>query len=490
MKGDVNDTLQKEGVDGVLKRQARARPLKDYDTANGKGNGADTEPLPIKYSEDALAAEFETHHGEGLRYVAQWHQWRAWTGTHWQSDKILNVYARARRICREAAERAKHEFKGAAGIKLARVLSANRTVAAVEVMTRSDQRRIAATIEQWDMNPWLLNTPGGTVDLRIGELRSHDRHQYLTKLTAVMPAPKETLCPLWTKFLDKITAADAELAGFLQRYIGYCLTGLTNEHAFVFACGGGANGKGTFINTLSAILKDYACVAPMTTFLASKQEQHPTDIAKLCGARFVSAQETQKGRRWDETKLKALTGGDRLTGRFMRQDFWDFDPTHKLFIAGNHKPRLVSVDEAMRRRLILVPFKVQIQKAERDTNLLDKLEPEWPAILRWAIEGCLAWQERGLDVPSVIRDATNAYLADQDTIDQWLDECIRRDAGEFAFTLSTDLFASWRQWCEHRNLPAGSQTSFSESLADNKGLTKKRNNTGRMGFSVEFKSVL
>ena len=161
--------------------------------------------------------------------------------------------------------------------------------------------------------------------------------------------------------------------GFLQRYIGYCCTGLTTEHAFVFARGTGANGKSTFINTIVRIFGDYATVADMGTFIASNTERHPTDLAKLRGARLVVAQETQKGRRWDGTKIKALTGGDRLTARFMRQDFFDFVPTFKLFIAGNYKPRLDSVDEAMRRRLLLVPFTVQIPAAERDPELAEKL---------------------------------------------------------------------------------------------------------------------
>src|SRR5262249_30247609 len=156
---------------------------------------------------------------------------------------------------------------------------------------------------------------------------------------------------------------------FLQRYFGYCLTGQTSEHRFVFAYGTGANGKGTLINTISRVLADYATIADVGTFIAATHERHPTDVAKLHGFRLVVAQETEKGRRWDETKIKSLTGGDKMTARFMRQDFFDFTPTFKLFIIGNHKPRLDTVDEAMRRRLLLVPFTVQIPPEERDPDL-------------------------------------------------------------------------------------------------------------------------
>ena len=204
---------------------------------------------------------------------------------------------------------------------------------------------------------------------------------------------------------------NTELQGFLQRYIGYCCTGFTTEHVFVFAYGTGANGKSTFINTIARIFGDYATVADMSTFIASNTEHHPTDLAKLRGARLVVAQETQRGRRWDETKIKALTGGDKITARFMRQDFFDFTPTFKLFICGNHKPRLANVDEAMRRRLLLVPFTVQIPPAERDPQLAEKLEAEWPAILRWCIDGCLEWQRIGLAPPAIVRDATDEYFA-------------------------------------------------------------------------------
>jgi putative DNA primase/helicase len=269
-------------------------------------------------------------------------------------------------------------------------------------------------------------------------------------------------------------------AGFLQRYIGYCLTGLTAEHAFVFGYGTGANGKGTFINTISGVLGDYATTAAMSTFLASTTEQHPTDLAKLHGARLVVAQETQKGRRWDEIKIKALTGGDNITARFMRQDFFDYTPTFKLFICGNHKPRLSSVDEAMRRRLLLVPFTVHIPPSERDLRLTEKLKPEWPSILRWCITGALKWQAEGLSPPAAVREATDEYLRDQDAVRQWLEDCTSSD-DPAAVTRTARLFASWRSWCDERNVKPGSEQTLVQTLID-KGYPKWRDKQGR-GFS-------
>src|SRR5262249_4218667 len=326
--------------------------------------------------------------------------------------------------------------------KAARAVASAKTVAAVERLAKAD-RRLAATADQWDTCAWSLQDDCMTIDLHTGIARDSVSTDYITKKAACAAAPNGTPHPLWTAFLERITAGNSELQRFVQRYVGYCLTGVTTEHKFVFAYGTGANGKSTFISTIAAIFGDYATIADMATFIATSSERHPTDLAKLRGARLVVAQETQKGRRWDETKIKALTGGARITARFMRQDFFDFDPTFKLFIVGNHKPRLHTVDEAMRRRLLLVPFTVQIPLAERDPNLLQKLKPERPAILRWCINGCLDWQRVGLAPPAIVQDATAAYFADQDTLQQWLDECTE-DGGAAAFTRSAELFASWK----------------------------------------------
>ena len=332
----------------------------------------DASELPAT-SEDALALAYAERHANDSRYVAAWSRWMLYDGARWIFDTTLHAFSRARTICREVALVCDKPS----------AVTAARTVAAVVQLARAD-RRLAATVEQWDANPLQLVTPGGqsqtitiieipaaTHDLATGLARSPESLDYMTRATACSAAPAGTPHPQWSAFLDRITAGNAELQGFLQRYIGYCCTGLTTEHNFVFAYGTGANGKSTFINTIVRIFGDYATVADMGTFIASNAERHPTDLAKLHGARLVVAQETQKGRHWDETKIKTLTGGDKMTARFMRQDFFDFVPTFKLFIAGNHKPRLGSVDEAMRRRLLLAPFTVRIPQGERDPELAE-----------------------------------------------------------------------------------------------------------------------
>src|SRR6266536_1946669 len=309
--------------------------------------------------------------------------------------------------------------------------------------------------------------PPETINLCTGVSHKPRPEDYITKKTACSCAPPGTPHPLWTAFLDRVTDGNVELQKFLQRYIGYCCTGFTTEHVFVFAWGTGANGKSTFINTIARIFGTYATVADMNTFIASNNERHPTDLAKLYGARLVVAQETQRGRHWDEAKIKAITAGDKITARFMRQDYFDFTPTFKLFIVGNHKPQLRNVDEAIRRRMLLVPLTVEMSASERDKYLAQKLwdQERW-AIMRWCVDGAAEWNRIGLLPPAVVRDATSDYFETEDTLGQWLTECVERVLDPRTYTLTRDLFGSWKLWCEPRNLKPGSEKAFVESLLE------------------------
>ncbi len=412
---------------------------------------ADGAPENPGFADDALALKFSALHGDDLRYTALWGRWSRWDGTRWSPDETLRVFDLARAVCRASAETVPPQIA-------ARITSAQ-TVYAVERLARSD-RRHAARVEQWDSEPWLLNTPGGVIDLKTGELRPARREDHITKITAAAPQGD---CPLWLKFLARITNGNQEVEGFLQRMCGYALTGTTQEHALFFLHGTGANGKSVFLNTISGVLGDYAKTAPIETFIDAKNERHPTDLAGLQGARLVTAVETEDGRRWAESKLKALTGGDRIAARFMRQDFFQFTPQFKLVIAGNHKPGLRTVDEAMRRRFNLLPFTQTIPAAERDPNLTERLRTEWGGILQWMIGGCLAWQRDGLRAPRTVVDATNEYLAAEDSLGQWLEERCTLDVN--AFGSSTALFDDWKIWAEARGEFVGKQRRFAENLS-------------------------
>jgi putative DNA primase/helicase len=369
--------------------------------------------LPPAFSEDFLANDFSNRHKDELRFVAKWGTWLHWDGTRWKFEKTLLAFDMARVVAREFANACNDPDDKPK-------LASSRTVAAIERLAKAD-RRHASDVDVWDNEPWLLNTPGGIVDLKTGKLLPHDPERYLTKITAV--APGDGGCPLWNKFIARVTGGDYHLQLFLQRIAGYALTGDVSEHSLFFLYGKGRNGKGVFLNTLSNIMADYAEVAPMETFVVTQGSRHPTELAGLRGARLVTAQETEENQRWAESKIKTLTGGDRIRARFMHQDFFEFDPSFKLFVGGNHKPGLRGVDEAIKSRMNLVPFTVTIPRGERDKQLPEKLKAEWPAILQWAINGCLAWQLQGLMQPDVVRKATDEYLNEQDDIGRWIDEC-------------------------------------------------------------------
>ncbi|HRD90957.1 MAG TPA: phage/plasmid primase, P4 family, partial [Accumulibacter sp.] len=406
-------------------------------------------------TDDALALSFTRRYAQDWRYCAQWGKWLVWTGNRWQPDDTLLVTHLMRHICREAAIKASSH-------RLAAKLASSSTVNGVERLARSE-RRHASTSDEWDSDPWLENSPGGVVDLRTGKLRPHDRADRMTKITTA--TPKGT-CPRWLAFLSDITRGDADLMAYLQRVVGYCLTGVTSAHALFFPYGTGANGKSVFVNVITTILGDYAANAPMDTFMEARTDRHPTDLAGLRGARFVSSIETEQGRRWNESKVKAITGGDKVSARFMRQDFFEYLPQFKLVIAGNHKPSIRNVDEAMKRRLHLIPFTVTIPPEKRDGKLTEKLLKERDGILAWAVEGCLAWQRDGLKQPASVMSATDEYFEAEDALGQWIDErCLLTKACREGVS---ELFADWREWAERVGEYVGSVKRFSESMAARK----------------------
>jgi putative DNA primase/helicase len=414
-------------------------------------------------NEDAIADAFAARHVDNLRYCHERGAWFKWSGEYWKRDR-----------CRLAFEYARQAARGA-NIEGKAALAKAATAAGVEAFAKADPR-LATTSDVWDQSPWLLATPGGTIDLRTGSLRPAARNDYITRIAGATPAPQGTPTPIWDGFLNDATGGDRELINYLQRLVGYCLTGDVREQVIIFIYGPGGNGKGIFLNTLTKILCNYAITAPMETFCAGNYDRHPTELAMLCGARLVTAQETEEGRAWNEVRIKALTGGDPITARFMRKDFFTFAPTFKVLIAGNHKPNLRSVDDAHRRRFNIIPF---VHKPPSpDPYLMDKLKDEWPGILRWAIEGCLAWQRDGLSAPKIIRDATRAYFDEQDVFTQWIEE--RCEVGRAKTDTHEALYTSYRTWMALQGDMPGTSKTFSQAMAK-AGFELVKNTPGHHG---------
>lgn len=441
--------------------------------------------LPPEYSDDALARCFTAEHAGEFLYVAAWDRWQHWNGVQWVHDEVMQVKQAARLTLREAANeilRREYEFK-AKTRGMASSVSSVRAINAVLAIAKSDPQHRAAP-SQFDADDWALNTPDGVVDLRTGSIRAPLPTDYCTKVTAIGPSKG---CPTWLSFLESVTGGDKDMQLYLQRVAGYSLTGSTSEQAFFFYYGTGQNGKGTFLNTLQWIVSDYTRVADMATFTEQRNDRHPADLAALKGARMVTSQETDEGRRWAEDRIKKMTGGDVITARFMGKDFFDYLPQFKLHIAGNHRPGLRNIDPAMRRRIHLIPFDVTIPMEQRDNDLAAKLRAEAGGILRWAIDGCLDWQRIGLAAPYRVAAATDAYFASQDTTGQWLEECCVLDLGTRAAI--PEAYRSFTKFAQQAGEYVVTQRRWLDTLAL-KGHKELKSNGQRWVLGLRLKTAM
>jgi putative DNA primase/helicase len=403
-------------------------------------------------TEDSAALQFVEQHGEALRFCHSRGKWLHWNGQYWEVNHCSLAFHWARELARKLAENQSKSSR--------RKLEATSFAAGVDKFARSDPK-VAVTAEHFDRDPWLLGTPNGTVDLRTGKLRAASCDDAISKITAV--APDASGCPFWLKFLDEATGNDADLIRFLQQWCGYSLTGITREQALVFVYGKGGNGKGVFLHTTAAILKDYATTAAMETFTVSNNDKHPTDLAMLAGARVVTASETEEGRAWAEQRINQLTGDDPISARFMRKDFFEYIPQFKLTIIGNHKPVLRNCNDAAKRRFNIVPF--ILKPAKPDRELEQKLMAEAPGILQWMIEGCLDWQQNGLIRPKCVVEATVEYFSDQDLFAHWLgDECDCEPGNMDKSGASSVLFKSWSDYAKAMGHKPGTTATFKDNL--------------------------
>jgi putative DNA primase/helicase len=422
-------------------------------------------------SEDSAALAFREKHSGKLLFCHDAGCWFVWTGYQWRRERTGLAFEWTRQHVRELTLDQPPSIQQ----------KCNKTSFAggVEKFSRTE-RAFAAQSADWDADPFMVGTPSGTVDLRTGKVSAPRPEDRITRLTQAGPADTAD-CPTWLRFLKDSTGDDKELIHFLQQWCGYCLTGVTREHALVFVYGGGGNGKSVFMNTISGILGEYTTTAAMDTFTASRGDKHPTDLARLKGARLVTASETEKGHAWAEARIKSLTGGDKIAARFMRQNFFEFLPQFKLVVIGNHKPVLHNVDDAARRRFNIVPFIKKPEKPDRD--LESKLQQEWPAILRWMIDGCIDWQKNGLVRPASVKETTEKYFSDQDLLGQWLAEKCNFKAGDDTKSDYVGaLFDSWVKYCMDAGEPAGTKKAFSEALSS-RGFNSTRGTGGVRMFN-------
>lgn len=397
-----------------------------------------------RLSDTGNAERFAAEHGNDLRYCHPWRAWMVWDARRWTRDETGEVYRRAKTTVTRLYEAAL-EADGVDRKDLAAhaMKSDTRSRIAAMVELAQSEPRIPVLPDAFDADPWLLTVSNGTLDLRDGELREHRREDLLTKLVPVAYDASAT-CPLWEAFLDRVLAGDQELIAFVQRAVGYSLTGITREHCFFFLHGAGGNGKSTLLEVLRALFGELATHAEFATFLERKSDRGPRDMARFCGARFVTAIEAGEGRRFDEAALKSITGGDTITACRVFEQAFEFRPTFKIWLASNHLPVIRGTDRGMWRRLRLIPFDVEIPESEFDKDLDRKLMAELPGILAWAVRGCLAWQRDGLGAPLRVVDATAEYRAAMDTFGDFLRErCTVHSGGAVK---ASDLYSVYKEW--------------------------------------------
>lgn len=432
-----------------------------------------TPPLPpaVALTEEDFVERIRPEVEDQLRYVPaeKGGAWMVWDGHRWVADNTLAaqriIRGPLRRLARSlvrAAEDAETKEAGQALRAAAKKLQSDAGIRSITSLLRA---LVTCTPDQFDADPWQLNTPGLLLDLRAGRTLERTPGDLLSKATAVTPAASydPAKAPLWSAFLEHLTDGDEDLAAFLQRYAGYCLTGDVSEKVFLFAWGSSDTGKSTFINALSMVMGDYAGHVAMESLLDAGRGRVPDDIAQLPGKRLVTASEPKAGAHWNDELIKAITGRDTLTVRRLWHGNFQLKPSFKLLIGGNHEPKLGRVDDAMRRRLLIAPMDNKVRPEDQVGDFESVLvQQEGPQILAWMVEGCRAWRREGLVPPEAVRATTDRYWEGEDGMAQWLEESCELDPE--AEATRAELYDSWRAWCGARGVKAGPEPELKQYL--------------------------
>jgi len=435
---------------------------------------ADPDPLPAELSEDALSDDFASQHGEDWRCVKAWGQWLHWDGEAWAEDRDDSRVEPMRAICRGAL----YTPEGQRLTPDGRRKLGRQAVAYAALRYAGTDPRIRSTPEAWDSDPYMLGVPGGVIDLKAGKLIEAAREQHITMRCAVAPADGEPTH--WLRMLRYWLGEDDDVIGFLRRYLGYALTGDGREQCMAFFYGPAAAGKGTIMRLISYILgsvpppdtskfRSYHYEAPIATFLESRNDRHTTELAAMHQKRLITSEEPAAGAKWDEAKIKWLTGGSFVTARYMRGDNFSFSMTGKIIVAANHRPRLATTDASIKRRMHVIPFEHPVPDEERDNALDARLRAEAPQILNWLIQACMEWQDCGLGLPEKISSATETYLQAEDVLAQWMDEACERDGDSD----SKSLYQSYCRWAEEQGEKIWSRRAWANALVERGFKTRK-----------------
>jgi putative DNA primase/helicase len=453
-----------------------AQPPKQTTAPQGAAQPKQGSSSTVNMVDAKLANKSRTDMGNGermahryahkIRYCHPWQKWLLWDGKRWKVDKTGAIHRVAKNVVRKMYGEAKTLADDDKRKQLVHHALACEARAARNNMidAAATEPGIPVLPEDLDSDPWAFNVQNGTIDLRTGDLQIHRQDDMITQLCPVEFDPGAT-CPTWLATLDLFFAGDRKLIAYWQRLCGYALAGVIRDHILPIAYGVGSNGKSTILGALMDVMgPDYAMKAPRNLLMAKQQETHPTDQADLFGKRLVVAIETESGRRIDEVLIKELTGGDRIRARRMREDFWEFSPTHTLMMATNHRPVVKGTDHGIWRRLKLIPFTVTMPDDKADKAVPEKLKAEAPGILAWMVRGCLAWQQIGLEEPDSVKLSTAEYRSEQDVVGSFLAERTLVDS-----TLSAkcgEVYAAYKEWAESSGERVITMTQFGLTMRE------------------------
>jgi len=433
----------------------------------------------VPASDMANAERFAARNRDRARYCYSLREWFVWDGYRWATDDNGEVDRLARATVKEMAIEAAYRGHRESVAWAAKSHDLRR----LRDMVVLAQAECSVRFEEFDADPRKLSCRSGVIDLTTGEVEPHNPKDLMLRQAPVSSDPAAE-CPTFLRFLDRIFANDPELIGFLQRAIGYSLTGEVGEQCLFVLVGNGANGKSTLVGVLQDLLGDYAQQTPMETLMVTKSSGVGNDIARLRGARFVAAVEAEAGHRLAEAKIKQLTGGDRVAARFLYKEHFEFEPQFKLWLATNQLPVINETQEAIWRRFRVIPFEVTIPEGERDPALPEKLRAELPGILNWAIEGCFQWQRGGLRPPAKVSNATRAYRVEMDVVAQFIEDCCVEEVR--AEETVKALYDSFAQWCHLNGEQASGQRVFGQRLQE-RGHTQRRSGKARKRRGVRLK---
>ena len=473
-------TIQKacEQCENIYQPPVKFRVKIGGGSAPEESQESQTATVPRLYSLDDMgnAKRFIDLFGEDFRYNYTDRTFLYWDGCRWASDQT-GAAERAADISVEAmsaeAEWYEKNDDEEATKAFRKHIKASRSNKSKTNMLKEVQHNMPITPRQLDRHSMAFNVPNGTLSLKSGELVPAKREHFITKLSPVEFTDNAD-CTMWQKFLDDIFGGDKELIRYIQKAVGYSMTGDTSEQCVFFLYGTGRNGKSTFLDVLREIFGEYVSnIQPETIMVKNSMGNGiNSDIARLKGARMVTTVEPNEGVRLNEGLIKQLTGDDAVTARKLYGNEFEFKPEFKLWMATNHKPIIRGTDDGIWRRIHMVPFTVQIPVDKVDRQLKSKLEREYPAILRWAVEGCLLWQREGLKQPRAVLDMTREYRREMDVISGFLDD--RCEVGEGFSAKSSELYAAYSAWCEENTEYKMSNTKFSVEMEKRFSKTKQR----------------